>query len=119
MITTYDHLPQKHLDVFTFEVKPSDQLNILGVYEALAHSRRSNFAYVLYQVVGESPELEEIKREAIRLRVGVLTFEDPEDFDTWSPHCFPQRHETEPRFLDEFIANLPLEKSKAIKQRIR
>lgn len=108
-INQYHYIPGKHLDVFTFEVKPRDQLNVIGVYEALAHSRRSNFAYALYHVSpnAEPPEFEGIVREATRLRIGVVTFEDPANFDTWTVRCVPQRHDTEPRYLNEFIETLP------------
>lgn len=39
------YLPGKFLDVVTFEVKVG--LQIEGLYEALAHRRRANFAYVV------------------------------------------------------------------------
>lgn len=117
-INKYRYVPGTHLDVFTFEVKPRDQLNILGLYEALGHSRRGNFAYVLYHVPTRDSlttagaekyerELKEIIREATRLKVGVATFEDPAQAETWSVHVVPSRHDTEARLLDEFIENLP------------
>lgn len=49
-LNKYRYVPGPHLEVFTFEVKPRGQFNILGLYEALGHSRRANFAYVLFHV---------------------------------------------------------------------
>lgn len=117
-INKYRYVPGSHLDVFTFEVKPRGQLNILGLYEAMGHSRRSNFAYVLYHIPPNeslSPaelekhrrQIEEIRREAIRLKVGMATFEDPAEAETWTVHVAPGRHGPEARLLNEFIENLP------------
>ncbi len=117
-INKYRYVPGTHVDVFTFEVKPMEQLNVLGLYEALGHSRRANFAYVLYHVAPVESlapkererverELEEILREAARLEVGVATFEDPRESDTWTVHVLPGRHRPEARLLNEFIETLP------------
>lgn len=113
-LNRYKYIPGTYLDVFTFEVKPADQFNVLGIYEALAHSRRGNFSYVLYHLgSGDrseiNDELELIIREANRLRVGVATFDKADDADTWTVRAVPGRIETEPRFLNEFIGMLPEE----------
>lgn len=117
-LNKYRYIPGPHLEVFSFEVKPRGQFNILGLYEALGHSRRANFAYVLFHVPPEQEmrpnqreehqrRLEEIKREATRLKVGFATFEDPSAADTWTVHVVPGRHSPEARFLNEFIETLP------------
>lgn len=117
-LNKYRYIPGPHLEVFSFEVKPRGQFNILGLYEALGHSRRANFAYVLFHVLPEgemrpnqrdehSRTLEEIKREATRLRVGFATFEDPGAADTWTVHVVPGRHAPEARLLNEFVETLP------------
>lgn len=117
-LNKYRYIPGPHLEVFSFEVKPRGQFNILGLYEALGHSRRANFAYVLFHVQPEGElrpstrddylrTLEEIKREATRLRVGFATFEDPAAADTWTVHVVPGRHAPEARLLNEFVETLP------------
>jgi hypothetical protein len=117
-LNKYRYIPGPHLEVFSFEVKPRGQFNILGLYEALGHSRRANFAYVLFHIVPDAEMrpsqreehlrlLEEILREAARQRVGVATFEDPNAADTWTVHAVPGRHAPEPRLLNEFIETLP------------
>lgn len=117
-LNKYRYIPGPHLEVFSFEVKPRGQFNILGLYEALGHSRRANFAYVLFHVTPEADlrpnqkdeharKLEEITREAARLKVGVATFEDPTVADTWTVHVVPGRHAPEARLLNDFIENLP------------
>jgi hypothetical protein len=79
-LNKYRYIPGPHLEVFSFEVKPRGQFNILGLYEALGHSRRANFACVLFHVTPEADlrpnqkdeharQLEEITREAARLKV--------------------------------------------------
>ena len=117
-LNKYRYIPGPHLEIFSFEVKPRGQFNILGLYEALGHSRRANFAYVLFHTPPESElrpnqrdehsrKLEEITREAARLKVGVATFEDPSAADTWTVHVVPGRHSPEARLLNEFMETLP------------
>lgn len=113
-INKYRYVPGTHIDVFTFEVKPHEQFNVIGLYEALGHSRRGNFAYVLYHVPAavsseerHARQLDEIVREATRLKVGVATFEDPAEAETWTVHAVPGRHDPEARLLNDFIENLP------------
>lgn len=117
-LNKYRYIPGPHLEIFSFEVKPRGQFNILGLYEALGHSRRANFAYVLFHVTPDtdlrpsqredySRKLEEITREAARLKVGVATFEDPTAADTWTVHVVPGRHAPEARLLNDFIETLP------------
>ncbi len=99
---------------------------MIGLYEALGHSRRGNFAYVLYHVppVLSAEErhvrqLDEIVREATRIEVGVATFEDPVEAKTWTVDPVPGRHDPEARLLNDFIENLPDDIKAAIEFAIR
>jgi hypothetical protein len=107
-VRTYRHLPGKYMEVVTFEVKPSDAINVTAVYEALAHLRSATHAYVIFHVPAEmeetaKPVIEEACRVGRSHGVGVLKMADPADWDTWEELEEARRREPDPDRLDEFI----------------
>lgn len=106
---TYPYVPGRHYDVVTFEVKPSDTIDITVVYEALAHRRSATRAYALLHVPTEQKgELEQIveaiRVEAERMGVGVIEAADPANYDTWEVLVEAVRHEPDPQRLNDFLA---------------
>jgi len=116
-VRTFQHLPEKYFDVWTFEIKPLEALDVTAVFEAASHATRS---YALIQIPEESElgyEKEIIDRcakEAARLRVGLITFSQESEFKTWETKVEAPRLETAPEALDEFVGHL----SDAAKKRI-
>jgi hypothetical protein len=107
-VKTWVHIPGRHLEVVTFEVKPSDQVNVSAVYEALAHLRSATHAYVLIHIPDEQlPEvtdaLDEVCQVARQHGVGVIVAGAPDDYATWEEREEAQRHEPDPGRLDQFI----------------
>jgi hypothetical protein len=49
-IRTFTHLPNKYLDVWTFEVKSVDWLDVTAIFEAAAHGSRATRSYALLQI---------------------------------------------------------------------
>ena len=118
-VRTFQHLPNKYLDIWTFEVKPVDGLDVTAVFEAAAHGSRATRSYALLQVPNKlSADAEEVlrrcDREAERLRVGLVTFTDPSTFDTWETRVEAPRVDTDPESLEEFIAQLSDEAKKRL-----
>lgn len=106
-VRRFAYVPGVHFDVWTFEVKPSWETNVIGVFEAAAHSRFATRSYVLYHVTKldeVSDELETCIEEARRFGIGFVAFSDPSDFKTWEVHVDADRREPDPEMLDEFIA---------------
>lgn len=100
------YLPGKFLDVITFEVKLG--MPIDGLYEALAHRRRANFAYVICICPerGDSPSPQEqatMVVEATRQGVGVILVRQEDDFELWDELVEPVRHEPDPQHLHDFL----------------
>jgi hypothetical protein len=107
---TFRYVPGRHLDVWTFEVKSADQLDVVGVFEAAAHSRSATRSYCLFQVEGARGEITEavLRRaqdEARRFGLGLIIFSDPTDYSTWETLVEATRRDPAPELLDEFIAN--------------
>ena len=119
-VRTFQHLPEKYFDVWTFEIKPLEALDVTAVFEAASHASRATRSYALIQIPDESElgyEREIIDRctkEAARLRVGLITFSLESEFKTWETRVEAPRLETAPEALDEFVGHL----SEAAKKRI-
>lgn len=110
-VRTFPHLPNKYLDIWTFEVKSVDWLDVTAIFEASAHASRATRSYAVLQVPEESNSrtkqiVERCEREAERLRVGLITFMQPSSFATWEPRVDAPRIETDPELLEDFIAQL-------------
>ncbi len=108
-VRTFSYVPGKYLEVVTFEVKPYTAVNVQAVYEALAHRRAATRAYVLLHVpVDVAPQLNEIITDIAAVArghgVGLITAEDPSNYETWEDRVDAERHEPDPERLDEFIS---------------
>ena len=100
------YLPGKFLDVVTFEVKLG--MPVEGLYEALAHRRRANFAYIIcicpeHWGPPSPTEQATIVAEATRQGVGVILVLQEDDFALWQELVEPIRHETDPQQLHDFL----------------
>jgi hypothetical protein len=49
-IKTYPYVPGRHFDVITFEIKPTDAVDVTAIYEALGHRRAASRAYALVHI---------------------------------------------------------------------
>jgi hypothetical protein len=108
-LSTYPYVPGRHFDVVTFEVKPADAINVTAVYEALAHLRAATRAYVLLHVPDPQravldTEIDEVTDVAKKHGVGVITFSDPSNYDTWEELVESERTEPDPQRLNDFLA---------------
>lgn len=106
---TYPYVPGRHFDLITFEIKPTDGLDVTVVYEALAHRRAATRAYTLLHIpegrqAGLEEILDEIVLEAKRVGVGVIVAGAPDSYDTWEELVEAERHEPEPQRLNDFLA---------------
>ncbi|MGO9234137.1 MAG: hypothetical protein ACLP4V_08680 [Methylocella sp.] len=111
-VRTFQHLPGKYFDAWTFEVKPIEALDVTAVFEAASHASRATRSYALVQVSDATKEVYEIQviercvSEAARLRVGLILFSSDSDFKTWETKVEAPRLDTTPENLDEFVGQL-------------
>jgi len=49
-VRSFQHLPGKFVDVWTFEVKPVESLDVTAVFEAASHASRATRSYALLQI---------------------------------------------------------------------
>jgi hypothetical protein len=106
-VETYQYVPNKYLEVITFEVKPDDGWEIEAVFEAAAHSRFASRSYLAIHKNSSVPPSQELfdrfEEECKRFGVGLIVFDDPEDYDTYSFIVEPLRKNIDPRETEKFI----------------
>jgi hypothetical protein len=108
-VRTFPHILGKFVDVWTFEVKPVDALDVTGIFEAAAHARSATRSYALLQVSKDldpdkDPLIKRCEDEARRLSVGLVTFVVPDDFETWTTLVRAPQLNTDPELLEDFIS---------------
>ena len=107
---TFMHWPGRFFDLWTFEIKPRWAVNVVGVYEAAAHSRVATNSYCMFHVRSLDDHADDLERlvdeaqKAQNARIGLLFFTDPGNYDTWDIRVEPVRSEPDPALLEEFAA---------------
>lgn len=103
----YEYLPDKLLEVFTFEIKAEYDVTIKGVLEALSHREAATRSYVIYYTnkrdFGAFPEASRIEEIAARHGVGVFAARDIEDLNSWDEITAATRATPDPDNLERFI----------------
>ncbi|MEO5373585.1 MAG: hypothetical protein H7840_04830 [Alphaproteobacteria bacterium] len=106
------HAPNKVIDVVSIEVKhATTQFDVSCVYEALAHTRASNYSVLFIcddptnniSARGELDTLEEVKIECVRLGIGLVVSEYPCDINYWKYIIPAKEHKPDLRRVDAFI----------------
>ncbi len=104
----FTYVPDTQFELITFEVKRLSDLDVIAVYEAVAHRRASTHSYVLLELPGAVAKAQETKVERVAAvareqGVGIVTFGDPNDFETWEEIIPARRWDSPPEALNEFI----------------
>lgn len=104
----YKYVPEKQVQLSTFEVKTSGSLDVTAVYEALAHRKAAHYSCVVAYV----PDSERAALESLldRLRsdagdhgVGLIVVSDPTNYETWDSEVEPEWNDPDPQALENFI----------------
>jgi hypothetical protein len=105
-VRIYRFIPGKTLEVVTFEVKPSWAFGVEGVFETAAHSVFANRSYLALHAPGELPsnEKERLEGECRRFKVGLITFADPKDWETYETIVEAPFQVPDPDEVDSFIS---------------
>lgn len=102
-VKSFKYFPEKQLDIWTFEVKKSPC--ITAVYEAAAHGRFATLPFVMFPYLGETgDDLEEIVEECKRLNIGLITFSEAANYESWNVRWEPIRRSPAPSRMEDFIS---------------
>lgn len=100
------------IEVVSFEVKHSaTQFDVTAVYEALAHTRATNYSILVYydpphnsySSRGLDDVFDEIKFCCSNLGVGLVVTNYPSEIGSWKYHVMAERHSPDLRKVDLFL----------------
>jgi len=120
VIQTFVYYPGKNFEVITFELKPSIETALAGVYEAAAHSAFAHRSYLAFPDSDEyedSPLFDRIRDECERFELGLILFKDVNDWDSYSFEVSAGRRDADAETVDDFIKDQISEKGKENIQR--
>ena len=121
-VGNYQFIPGKSVEVITFEIKPEDAQGVEGVYEAASHSAFANRSYLALHIPEgqhDADLLERLEKEAIRFRIGLVTFADPAKWDTFDVRVEAVHQAPSPLDINDFLSRLKEENKKALLKLLR
>jgi hypothetical protein len=117
---TFVFVPTKQFDVITFEIKPTIETAMEGVYECAAHSAFANRSYLAFpdsDTRETNPLFDRISDECERFGLGLILFKDVANWDTYIFEIPAKRNIPDPRNVNDFIKGQISEKSREEIQR--
>lgn len=105
-IRIYPYVPGKSVELITFEIKHVGAYGVEGVFETAAHSAFAHRSFLMLYVPNDSDNFEgseRLTKEAERFGVGLVTFEDPKDWDTYNIRVEAEHKTPDPSELCDFI----------------
>lgn len=118
-VKSYPYLPGRVFDIITFEVKKSDAVDVLGVFEALSHQQFASLSYVIFYTAGRDFEKDYSDTDRILVLaklhgVGVIVAADAADPKKWEELVEPRRNIPDPAQANLFIASCFTEENKSL-----
>jgi len=107
-LKSFPYIPGKALELIRFEVKPENDYRIEGVFETAAHSRFSTKSYLLIHLPSGPPntgEFQRVVRECERFGLGLISFADPKNWNTYETIQEADRRNPDPADVNGFISS--------------
>lgn len=114
-IKNYQYVYGKIMEVITFEIKPEDNYGVESVFETASQSVFAHKSFLCIHLSNGKPETEEfdrIIRQCDLFGVGLIVFEQPDDWETYETVVDPKRKEPDPYEVNSFIKQQVSEKHK-------
>jgi hypothetical protein len=105
-VRIYPFIPGKSVELITFEVKPLYAYGVDGVFETASHSAFAHRSYLLLYVPKDYDDqdvLGRLDKESERFGIGLITFEDPTDWDTFNIRVEAEHKTPDPSELCSFV----------------
>ena len=105
----FKSLPYIHgnqIDLFSFEIKRT-WADATSVYEAVAHKRFVNYAYLLLAEPDKNIDYSSLEDIAYRQGIGLISAKDTKYYDTWEELVSPKRNIPDPFDMNHFIDQCP------------
>lgn len=114
-IKNYQYVYGKIMEVITFEIKPEDNYGIASVFETASQSVFAHKAFLCIHFSAGKPETDEfdrIQRQCDVFGVGLIVFENADDWGTYETIVEPRRKDPDPYEINLFIKQQLSDKSK-------
>ncbi len=103
-LKSYQYQIGRSIEVITFEVKPKGyHKDKTGVFETASHSLFSHYSYLVVQLEDNTQQVDELIDLCNEFGVGLITFLDPANWETWYEQVEPDRKNPDPDKIDQFI----------------
>lgn len=108
-VRRFVYSPTIVVDTFAFEVKSITNLNVAAIYETSENSAGATYGYLLvHQSLREERRSQgalflRLERAATMLGVGIISFDQPDDVETWECELDAIRRPPDPALNDGFI----------------
>jgi hypothetical protein len=102
----YQFVFGKIMEVITFEIKPEDNFGVESVFQTASQSVFAHKSFLCIHLTTGKPETEEfdrITRQCELFGVGLIVFENPNDWNTYETIVDPKRREPDPYEVNSFI----------------
>jgi len=108
-VRQYEYVPDKTLELVSFEVKRKNEYSIDGCFQTAAHSKFAHRSYLVIQY-GKEEDLDtnafvRLEQECQRFQVGLIVFTDENKPDTFKTLVECERKSPDPAEVDRFIAS--------------
>lgn len=107
-VKSYEFVPNKSLEVITFEIKKKEDYSVKSLFETAAHTYFAHRAYLSIHRPDDDykqQEYQKIIKECERFSIGLITFSNPDDWRTYSIVVEAKKCNPEPKNVDLFIRN--------------
>lgn len=121
----YPFLPNKSLEVTTFEIKKSLDDALQGVFESLAHSAFAHRTYLAVKVEEQIPREQadnwtRVREECDRLAIGLIKFSNAREYETFEFISEASPNEPDLYKVNEFISRqIPERDQETIREWVR
>jgi hypothetical protein len=102
-LRTFNYLPDRRVEVVTFEVKRRDNVGVEAAYEASAHLAAAHRSFIVAESVRGSDLDERLVSECERLGVGIISFEQPSNLESYEIYVNGRANVPDLDKVDQFI----------------
>jgi hypothetical protein len=98
----------RDVELHGFELKRADAGSVIGVHEALAHTRWVHYSYLVWHTPDLSSaqnDFDVIRSECSRHGIGLVTFADPPGLSTWNIVLEAEKASPDPLLVDAYIGD--------------
>ena len=119
-LRTFNYLPDRRVEVVTFEVKREDNVTVEAAYEASAHLAAAHRSFVVAESARGSDLDERLVSECERLGVGIISFEQSTNLESYEVYLNGRMNAPDLDKVDQLIDTLLTQATKdLIRRRFR